>query len=225
MAQVHGVAGEWARVRGTVNGLMPLFISIFALGFSAALLVFVWHQVGSLLVVLSLCAVAWCLVRGERRMENYFKGARGEEHVAGILRSLPDEYHVFNDFVACGSHVDHVIVGPSGVFAIETKFWRGKVTIEEEHILVDDQLPDRDPLAQVLKESSLVKTELVRKGWKGTVTPILAFASNTFSAKIAELRGAVILNASTLSDTLTTGRNLLVGAEIERLAQLMETDK
>lgn len=224
MAQVHGVAGEWARVRGTVNGLMPLFASIFALGFSTAILFFLWHQVGSLLVIFSLAAVAWCLVRGERRMENYFKGARGEEQVAGILRSLPEEYHVFNDFVACGSHVDHVVVGPSGVFAVETKFWRGKVTIEDEHILVDDQLPDRDPLAQVLKESNLVRTELARKGWKGSVTPILTFASNTFSAKIAELHGAVILNAMTLSETLTNGQNVLPPAELERLAQLMESD-
>lgn len=224
MAQEHGVAGEWARVRGTVNGLMPLFISIFALGFSAAILFFVWHQIGSLLVVLSLSAVAWCLVRGERRMENYFKGARGEEYVAGILRNLPEEYHLFNDFVACGKHVDHVVVGPSGVFAVETKFWRGKVTIEEDHILVDDQLPDRDPIEQVQKEASLVRTELARKGWKGTVTPILAFASNTFSAKNAELGGAVVLNASTLFETLTAGHHLLASAELERLAQLMETN-
>lgn len=224
MAQVHGVAGEWARVRGTVRGLTPLFVSIFALGFSCALFAFVWLEIGALLIVVSLCAAAWCLTRGERRMENYFKGARGEERVSGILSSLPDAYHIFNDFLACGQHVDHVVVGPAGVFSVETKFWRGKVTVEDGHILLDGQLPDRAPLDQALKEAYAVKTELAKKGWSGTVTPVLAFASNTFEAAIAEVRGAVVLNASHLRQSFMTDRVMIPPSELGRLTQLMETN-
>ena len=36
MASIHGVAGEWARVKGTVLGLWPLFAGVFAAGCSAA---------------------------------------------------------------------------------------------------------------------------------------------------------------------------------------------
>ena len=32
MAKQHGVAGEWARVRGTVLSLWPLFLSFVMLG-------------------------------------------------------------------------------------------------------------------------------------------------------------------------------------------------
>lgn len=31
-------------------------------------------------------------------------------------------YHVFHDLMRDGYHIEHVIVGPTGVFAIETKF-------------------------------------------------------------------------------------------------------
>lgn len=224
MAQVHGVAGEWARIRGTVNGLMPFFASIFLFGFAMAVTIFVMVQLGALLIVLALCAGAYFLIRGEKRMESYFKGARGEEYVAGILRDLPDANHIFNDFVALGHHVDHVVVGSAGVFAIETKFWRGKVTIEDGHVLVDGQLPDRSPIEQARREAAAVREELAKRGWRGEVTPILVFASNTFEAKIAEVHGAVILNANFLRECLTTDRIVISTAELSRLTQLMENN-
>ena len=36
MAEVHGTAGEWARVKGMVYGLWPLFLGVFVAGFSVA---------------------------------------------------------------------------------------------------------------------------------------------------------------------------------------------
>lgn len=223
MAHVYGVAGEWARVRGTVNGLWPLFVSIFALGVASALMVFVVLEIGALLTVVALCAVAYFLYRGERRMENFYKGARGEERVAGILKGLPQEYHVFNDFLAGRNHVDHVVVGPAGVFAVETKCWRGKVTVEDGHILLDGQLPDRSPLAQVLREAAQVKSALAEAGWNGYVTPVLTFASDTFVAHRAEVQGAVVLNSNELKASFATSRVVIPPAELTRLVQLMES--
>ena len=40
MAKIHGIPGEWARVKGTVAGLWPLFLGVFAAGASAALVYF-----------------------------------------------------------------------------------------------------------------------------------------------------------------------------------------
>ena len=37
MARIHGIAGEWARVKGMVAGLWPLFLGVFAAGFAFAL--------------------------------------------------------------------------------------------------------------------------------------------------------------------------------------------
>ncbi len=221
MASIHGVAGEWARVKGTVLGLWPLFAGVFAAGCSAAY-AFSNPAVGGALFVV---AAVWCavsLARGLRHVERYFKGARGEERVAGILQKLPDGYHVFNDFVACGRHVDHVVVGSGGIFAVETKFWLGRVTLEDGHILLDGQLTDRPPLKQVLKEAEAVRNELAKRGWKGEVTPVLAFASDTFEAKIAESSGVVIINANALEASFASVRTVLPPAELDRLVRLME---
>ena len=224
MAKTHGVAGEWARVKGTVAGLWPLFFGIFALGFSAAVILFASLTVGAAALAVSIAWIGWSVYKGARHVERYFKGARGEERVAGILQSLPDEYHIFNDFVACGVHVDHVVAGPAGVYAIETKYWRGVVTIEDGHILLDGQLPSRSPLAQVRKEAALVKAALDNAGWKGPVTPVLAFASDTFNAHVAEVQGAVVINSCDLKKSFETDRVVITPEELDRLVTLMESN-
>ncbi len=225
MAQMHGIAGEWARVKGTVAGLWPVFAGVFAAGFSTALGLFASAHWGIALFTLSLIAVCVTVAKGLRRVERFFVGARGEERVSRILSELPDKYHVFNDFVAGRTHVDHVVVGPAGVFAVETKFWRGKVTVDDGHILVDGQLPSRAPLAQVQREAAQVKAHLGKAGWSGTVTPVLAFASNTFQAHIAELGGVVVLNAAEISRSFSTERVVLPPDELARLVSIMENEQ
>ena len=224
MAKVHGVAGEWARVKGMVAGLWPLFLGVFAAGFAVALVVVGWFVTGASLLLATLLYLVFSVLKGLHHVERYFKGARGEERVSGILQSLPDSYHVFNDFVAGRLHVDHVVVGPAGVFAVETKYWRGKVTVEEGHVLLDGQLPSRSPLAQVKREAAAVKDALVRAGWSGTVTPVLAFASDTFDATIADLQGVTILNANHLKKSFGTERVVIPPAELDRLVNLMENN-
>ena len=223
MADVHGVAGEWARVKGVVTGLWPLFLGVFAAGFAVALVVFADILWGVSLLSAAAVYCAWSLSKGLRHVERFFKGARGEERVSGILKDLPGAYHVFNDFVACGKHVDHVVAGPAGVFAVETKYWRDAVTVEDGHILVDGQLPDRDPLAQGRKEARLVKAALAASDWHGDVTPILAFASDTFKQHIAEIQGSVVINSCELARAFSTQRVLIPPTELDRLVRIMES--
>ena len=221
MAKIHGIPGEWARVKGTVVGLWPLFLGVFAAGVSAAL-VFFLPLAGGTLLVCSFLWIIWSLMVGLRRVESFYKGARGEEKVSGILGSLPESYHVFNDFTVGRNHVDHVVAGPGGVFAIETKFWNGKVTVEDGHVLLDGQLPDRSPLSQAVREATLVRNALVAAGWSGTVTPVVAFASDSFVAHRANVKGTVIINASELRQSFDTDRVVIPPAELDRLVSLME---
>lgn len=222
MAIMHGRAGEWARVKGMVIGLWPLGIGVFLNGFAVATWFVAGHAWGSLILAVSLAVIGLGIYWGLRRTENFYTGARGEERVSSILRDLPDRYHVFNDFVARGVHVDHVVVGPPGVFAIETKCWNGVVTVEGNDVLVNGMKYRRSPLQQVLHEAALVKSELSKLGWNGDVTPVLTFASDTFAARIAEVQGAVILNSCDLSAGFSTERTIIPGPEVERLVSIME---
>lgn len=224
MAKIHGVAGEWARVKGTVCGLWPLFGGVFGAGFALALMLS-FPLTGAILLFVALIYMLWSLSAGLRHVERFFKGARGEEKVSGILQNLPDAYHVFNDWAVGNSHVDHVVVGPGGVFAIETKFWSGAVTIEEGHVLVDGALPSRSPLTQVLREAALVRDALAARGWTGLVTPVIAFASDTFAAHRANVNGTIVINASELQTSFMSDRVKIPPAELDRLVGLMENAK
>jgi len=222
MAKIHGVAGEWARVKGTVVGLWPLFLGVFLSGASVSLLL-IAPLAGASLLVASLAYIIWSLMAGLRHVERFYKGARGEEKVSGILERLPDGYHVFNDFAAGNGHVDHVVVGPGGVFAVETKFWNGKVTVEDGHILVDGQLPNRSPLAQANREAASVRTALAAAGWNGLVTPVVAFASDSFAAHRATLGGAIVINSNELRSSFDSDRVVIPPDELNRLVGLMES--
>lgn len=224
MAEIHGMAGEWARVKGTVVGLLPVFAAVFAAGVSVATALLGYYITGMTMLLASLGAGCVGLVNGFKRIERHFVGARGEERVSQLLSALPDKYHVFNDFVAGSFHVDHVVAGPAGVFALETKFWRGKVSIEDGRILVDGRRPSRSPLVQVQREASAVKAALEKSGWNGAVTPLLVFASDSFDSRMAELNGVVVLNSSELLGGFTTERVVVAPDELDRLISLMENN-
>ena len=55
------------------------------------------------------------------------RGASAEEHVGSLLAQLPDdEWHVVHDASFGRGNIDHILVGPAGVFTVETKSHRGR---------------------------------------------------------------------------------------------------
>lgn len=219
----HGSPGEWARVNGTVFSLWPLFLCFILLGaFGAALLTGAHTGLFACLFALSVVLATVLWRRGLKCVESYFKGAHGEERVARTLARLPGDCHVFHDFEAGRYHVDHVVAGPAGVFCVETKNWRGAITVEEGHVLVDGRLPSHSPLKQAQRESDAVEARLRAAGWTGTVTPVLCFASDTYSASHERIGPVVLLNASSIVDWLNSRPSVLTEDDLARLVRLMD---
>jgi hypothetical protein len=56
------------------------------------------------------------------------KGLQGEQSVASELSYLNDEFLLLNDVMLPGGrgNIDHILVGPTGVFVFETKNYSGK---------------------------------------------------------------------------------------------------
>ena len=57
-------------------------------------------------------------------------GAQGEELVISVLEDLGEDYRVYHDVVLPSQEqgLDHVVIGPSGVYVIETKSHNGDIT-------------------------------------------------------------------------------------------------
>jgi Nuclease-related domain len=76
--------------------------------------------------------VGWRLrFRPSEQARTWQRGAHGERRTARLLRRLTREgYVVFHDLAVPGNtsaNVDHLVIGPSGVFVIDSKQWTGQV--------------------------------------------------------------------------------------------------
>ncbi len=223
MAKVVGVPGEWARVKGVVMGLWPLMAWIFMSGFALAVILMTGFLASGLfMLAMAAMLVVWCARQGLRKVESFFKGAKGEERIAAILEELPENCWVFHDYQAGSDHIDHVVVSPGGIYSVETKFWNGKVTIDDDCILVDGKLPTRSPVSQAQRERNELKSKFKGFGWNVDVTPIVVFASDTFEPGFAELGGVTVLNSSRLKKWLSDRIPVLTELELSRLSKLME---
>ena len=73
--------------------------------------------------------------RLHRAAGKWERGAEGERRTAEALADLPThEWTVFHDVPWPGrprANVDHVAVGPTGIFVIDSKHWSGSVTVRD----------------------------------------------------------------------------------------------
>ncbi len=98
------------------------------------------------------------------------RGAKGEQRTARRLRRLGRGWTVFHDLAIPGSraNADHLVIGPPGVFLIDTKCYRGRLTLTPEGSLWYGHHPLAGVLATVRWEAAVLGQAL------GTaVTPML----------------------------------------------------
>jgi len=73
-------------------------------------------------------------------VERRDRGASGEEHVGELLDELPArEWQVIHDATMGHGNVDHILIGPAGVFTVETKSAPGPVRVGRVHGAVLNQ--------------------------------------------------------------------------------------
>lgn len=94
-------------------------------------------------------------------------GIDGEKVVGQFLERLRSHgYSVFHDIVGKGFNVDHVLIGPAGVFTIETKTYSKapgpdvKVHFDGVQLTVDGVSLDRDPIVQGKAQADWLRTLL-----------------------------------------------------------------
>lgn len=131
-------------------------------------------------------------VRRVRRMEGQKqkikKGMVGEQILGKFLEDqlMPHKYQIIHDLVCKDGervfNIDHVVVGPTGVFSIETKYWKRpsgpnhQIFYDGKKILVDGKIPDRDPLLEAVAGAKTVQSILeARTGKLFDVKPIVVF--------------------------------------------------
>jgi hypothetical protein len=105
-------------------------------------------------------------------------GLRGEDRVARELRRLPDDYVVLTDLVlstpAGTREIDHLVLGPSGIYVVEVKRWGGVITPGQDAWIQETRrgrFPRPSPAAQLERARQSVASRLGVPA--SAVTPIL----------------------------------------------------
>jgi hypothetical protein len=101
----------------------------------------------------------------------------GEENTARALAALPElDWRVFHDVHWPGrryANIDHVVVGPGGVFVIDSKAWTGDIEVAEGMLRQNGRRRERHVLAAV--DAAVAVAELVPGLDPTAVKPVLCF--------------------------------------------------
>jgi hypothetical protein len=65
-----------------------------------------------------------------KERKDLLRGATGEVAVGYKLANFPESFYVVNDLKTEAGNLDHVVIGPTGVFALDAKSWRGIVSAD-----------------------------------------------------------------------------------------------
>lgn len=161
--------------------------------FFVALAVFEWFRyfrptppqpwLVSLVAIGFLAYAALRFVRYRPKMRALRQGAEGERAVGQFLDRLrSDGYQVFHDVLGEGFNLDHVVIGPAGVFTIETKTWSkpahgdARIGYDGEKLVAGSWMPNRDPLIQAKAQARWLAALLSEStGRRLAVQPVVVF--------------------------------------------------
>jgi hypothetical protein len=107
-----------------------VFAAVFALliyRILSTLQVGILEEAGLVFLLIPLVAFYFYL----RKYYIYRGGWVGEKQVSDLLtRSLDDDYYLLNDLYLGkgGGDIDHIVLGPNGIFVLETKNWSGTIS-------------------------------------------------------------------------------------------------
>jgi len=166
---------------------------------------------------------AFRLWRSWPELKQLKQGLDGEKAVGQFLERLRESgYQVFHDVVGDDFNVDHVIIGPAGVFTIETKTIskpiRGetKIQFDGEHLQINGLTMDRNPVNQAKAQASWLKKilqETTEKEYK--VRPVVLFPGWYIEQKPGSSRDLWVLEPKALPTFLENAPKILSAEEIK----------
>jgi Nuclease-related domain len=141
-------------------------------------------------------------------LERRDRGALAEEQVGGLLDTLPRErWRVIHDATLGRGNVDHIVIGPPGVFTIETKSHPGPVRVGRVHGAT---------LAQAQAQGKAI-------GWVtgADVEPLVVFSRAWVDRPGGRRKGVKVLPARMLIGYLERRPKRLTGEEVAEAHRML----
>lgn len=137
----------------------------------------------TLMAAIAIGYAAWVMLRLRPKTRALRLGIEGEKTVGQLLDRLRENgYEIFHDLIGTGFNIDHVLIGPAGVFTVETKTWskpsrgQSRIKFDGERLIVEGREPERNPVIQARAQSVWIKNLLAEStGRNFDVFPVVVF--------------------------------------------------
>jgi hypothetical protein len=149
------------------------------------------------------------------------QGAAGEEAAAHVLGALSAEgWRIFHDVRWPGrahAHIDHVLVGPGGVFVIDALVWTGEIEVRSGSLRLDGRRRARQVIASAA--AAMAIGELLPSVSPKAIRPVLCFAREE---PIYGWSGDVMIcSTDNVAAFLTSSPRVLDEAEMTEIAEVL----
>lgn len=177
--------------------------------------------------IVALAAAAWvlsALFEVPSHVLAWQRGAIGEEETANALAKLPSSFVVLHDrrIPRSNANIDHIVIGPPGVFVVETKRYSGRLTVRGDDVFVAGRRRS-EIVEQVRREADVVASVLRAAGEAGEVTPILCIHRAELPWRAARVGGVAIVSGRGLVAMLSKATEVLSTEEIARLGTMLDS--
>ena len=173
--------------------------------------------------ILFVAFVAWRIWKVRPQMHALRQGAEGEKVVGQFLERLRENgYQVFHDLIGDGFNVDHVLIGPAGVFTVETKTWskpnsgEPRIKFDGEQLTVAGREPERNPVVQARAQTGWLKGLLAEStGRQFEVFPVVVFPGWYIEQNNDSLKNIWVLEPKALAKFLGNEPQCLTPEEVK----------
>ena len=232
----RGVPGAYAqkradreRERGRLKrrAALPLIVgtSVIVMWGTFLALQTVGMAIASSAAVLVGAGFAFALFRLPYASLVWAKGVEGERRAAAYIEPLLDAGFVvlYNRLIpGIKADIDSLVIGPTGVFPIETKNWSGKVGVRNDRLFVGEH--DRTwVVQQVYREALAVQVALGEELTKEriTVTPVICAIGGVGSSDRV-VSGVHVTDGKGLAKLLANRPAVLDEEAVQRIARLAD---
>jgi hypothetical protein len=153
----------------------------------------------------------------------FMRGAQGEALVAWLLMDLENEWHVFNGMKLVENwDLDHVVVGPGGLFCVQTKSWRGLLSAGKDGRLYRNNVAT-DVLGQAVSQGMRLRERLAALLGEDVpyVQAVLAAPLAWVEGPVMQGRVMVVHQDNLVEMIAPEGVKKLKGNEVKRCADAL----
>lgn len=153
--------------------------------------------------------------RLQRSAALWEQGAEGEVAVARALEALPEGWVVLHDLAWPGrqrANLDHIAIGPGGVFVVDAKNWTGRIEVRDQVLVQNGRR--RESAVSSVTAAAIAVQEMVSPA---PCVGVLCFVRD--EPLVASSWNVTVCSTTTLVTTLTTRPPVLGPDDVRRYAE------